>query len=153
MRKWLVLALCLVWSGVAYAGPFEDALDAYKRQDYATAMRLLRPLADQGHANAQNNLGYMYANGEGVPENDAEAVKWYRKAADQGDANAQNNLGYMYANGEGVPENFVQAYKWWNLAAAQGYEPAKTNKGIIEKKMTREQIAEAQKLSAEWKPK
>ena len=56
----------------------------------------------RGTPDAQNNLGVMYANGEGVPEDDAEAVRWYRLAADQGDADAQYNLGVMYANGEGV---------------------------------------------------
>ena len=54
----------------------------------------------------------MYEFGEGVPENDAEAVKWYRKAADQGHAQAQYNLGVMYYNGDGVPENHVRAYVW-----------------------------------------
>ena len=88
----------------------------------------------------------------GVTKNDAEAVKWFHKAADQGVAAAQYNLGAMYGNGEGVTENAVQAYKWWNIAAAQGHENAKKNKAIIEKEMTREQIAEAQKLSAEWEP-
>ena len=116
MRKWVILAVCLASSGIAYAGPFEDGVAAWKRQDYATALRLFRPLADQGDVYAQASLAYMYANGEGVPEND------------------------------------VQAYKWWNLAAAQGHADAKANKAIVEKKMTREQIAEAQKLSAEWKP-
>ena len=95
----------------------------------------------------------MYDNGEGVAENDAEAVKWYRLAAEQGDAAAQSNLGLMYDNGEGVPESKVDAYLWWNLAAAQGLADAKTNKGIVEKEMTREQIAEAQRRSAAWKPK
>ena len=75
-----------------------------------------------------------------------------RKAADQGLAEAQSNLGFMYEKGEGVPEDDVQAYKWWNLAAAQGDDAAKRNKAIIEKEMTREQIAEAQRLSTEWKP-
>ena len=114
---------------------------------------VIRQLAEQGNAGAQYNLGVMYANGEGVAENDAEAVKWYRLAADQGDAEAQINLGYMYAKGEGVPESQVDAYFWWNLAAAQGIAGAKTNKAIIEKQMTREQIAEAQRRSAAWKPK
>ena len=56
-------------------------------------MRLLRPLADQGDATAQYDLGLMYAKGQGVPQDYAEAVKWFRKAADQGDASAQYNLG------------------------------------------------------------
>ena len=94
----------------------------------------------------------MYANGEGASKDYAKAVYWYRKAAKQGDTDAQLNLGLKYAKGEGVPENKVKAYVWWSLAAAQGHEKAKRNKGIVKKKMTREQIAEAQKLSSEyWK--
>ncbi len=91
----------------------------------------------------------MYANGEGVPENDAEAVKWYRKAAEQGDASAQLNLGFMYYKGTGVPENDVKAYQWFSLAAAQGNSTAQSNKPIIAKLMTPAQIAEAQRLSTE----
>ena len=64
--------------------------------------------------------GVMYDFGEGVPENDAEAVKWYRKAADQGHAQAQSNLGVMYVKGEGVPENDAEAFKWYRKAADQG---------------------------------
>ncbi len=79
-------------------------------------------------------------------------MKWYRLAADQGLALAQVSLGAMYADGEGVAENAVQAYKWWNIAAAQGDATAKKSKAIVEKKMTWEQITEAQNLSAEWKP-
>jgi hypothetical protein len=98
-------------------------------------------------------LGDKLRLGEGVPKNAAEAVKWYRLAAAQGLASAQYNLGLMYADGEGVPKNDAEAYFWWNLAAAQGNENAKTNRDIVEKKMTREQIAEAQRRSAAWKPK
>ena len=92
----------------------------------------------------------MYDNGEGVTEDDVEAVKWFRKSAEQGFAGAQYNLGVMYANGEGVAEDYVMGYMWYNLAVAQGHGIAKKNKGIISEEMTREQIAEAQKLSREW---
>jgi len=71
-------------AGSAVAGPLEDGETAYNRGDYATALRLLRPLADQGNAAAQTKLGLMYENGYGVSQNFAEAVKWYRKAADAG---------------------------------------------------------------------
>jgi TPR repeat protein len=118
----------------------------------AEAVKWYRRAAAQGNAKAQHNLGIMYDKGEGVLENDAEAVKWYRRAADQGRAKAQGNLGGMYANGEGVPEDDVQAYMWLNLSAAQGDETAIANKDVMRKLMTPEQIAEAQKLSAEWKP-
>ena len=89
----LVAIISLGVGSAAVAGPFEDAFDAYNRGDFETALRLWQPLADQGNASAQYNLGLMYDKGEGVAENDAEAVKWYRKAADQGRATAQSNLG------------------------------------------------------------
>ena len=66
-------------------------------------------LAEQGFAEAQHNLGLMYSNGEGVPENDVEAVRWYRLAAEQGNALAQDKLGFAYAWGEGLPENDAEA--------------------------------------------
>ena len=72
----------------------------------------VRQAAEQGYAYAQNNLGVMYANGRGVPKDDAEAVRWFRLAAEQGDAAAQYNLGLMYANGEGVPKDDAEAVRW-----------------------------------------
>ena len=110
----------------------------------------VRVLAEQGDAIAQYNLGLMSASGRGVPEDDVEAVRWYRLAADQGYATAQYNLGNRYANGEGVPEDDLLAYMWWNLAAAQGNETAQSNKAQAESRMTRDQIAEAQRMSTEW---
>ena len=106
-------------------------------------------LASQGNVQAQYNLGLMYANGEGVSEDDAEAVKWYRLAADQGNAIAQFNLGVMYANGEGVPSNSVIAYAWLNIAAASGDKNTIHNRSIVEAKMTSSQITAAQQLSTE----
>ena len=88
-----------------------------------------RRLAEQGNAEAQFSLGLMYDNGEGVPENDAEAMRWYRLAAEQDDADAQVNLGVMYANGEGVPEDDAEAVRWFRLAAEQGYADAQNNLG------------------------
>ena len=89
----------------------------------------------------------MYDNGEGVPEDDRQAVFWYRKAADQGNASAQLNLGLMYANGEGVPEDYVRAYAWGNLAAAQADEDAERLRAELRQWMTSAQIAEGQALS------
>ena len=92
----------------------------------------------------------MYGTGRGVPQDFVEAARWFRLAAEQGMAEAQASLGNMYARGEGVPQDDVLAYMWHNLAAAQGNEIAQDNKDIIEEDMTREQIAEAQRLSREW---
>ncbi len=114
----LVLACGAV--GPVAAGPLEDGLAAYSIKDYATALRLWRPLAAQGHASAQYNLGFMYFNGQGVPKDDAEAVKWYRLAAAQGNAYAQRDLAFMYDYGRGVPQNYVETAKWYRAAAQQG---------------------------------
>jgi hypothetical protein len=104
----LLVILATVAAGVA--GPIEDAGAAHERGEYATALRLLRPLADHGVAEAQRELGFMYYNGEGVPQNYAEAVKWYRLAADQGLTGAQHDLGVMYLKGQGVPQDYVLAH-------------------------------------------
>lgn len=79
-----------------------------------------RKAAERGDADAQNNLGASYANGDGVLQNYALAVKWYHKAAKQGNSMAQKNLGVCYFNGQGVPRDFVEAYKWYSVAAANG---------------------------------
>jgi uncharacterized protein len=141
-------------AGSSAAGPREDeasAYSAYRRADYATAMRLFRPLADQGRADARCTLGFMYGNGQGVPQNYSEAVKWYRLAADQGRADAQNNLGRMYDNGMGVPQDYVLAHIWFSLSAAQGYKDASKNRDAVAERMTPAQIAEAQKGARDWK--
>ena len=91
----------------------------------------LQQRAEQGHADAQSRLGYMYDTGEGVPQDDVEAVKWYRLAADQGHDAAQYLLGVMYNSGRGVPQDYTQAFIWYRLAAAQGYAAAQYNLGVL----------------------
>ena len=88
----LTLVFLLATSCSENAGPYENGLAAYQRGDYATALHFWRPLAERGVAQAQNNLGLMYANGQGVPQDDAEAVKWFRLAAEQGDVYKQHKL-------------------------------------------------------------
>jgi uncharacterized protein len=104
----------------AAAGPVDDAVAAANRGDNATALRLLRPLAERGDAAAQYCLGLMYANGKGVSRDYAAAVTWYRKAADQDYDHAQVLLGAMYATGKGVPKSDLQAFRWYRKAADQG---------------------------------
>jgi uncharacterized protein len=174
----------------------DAAYAAYQRGNYATALRHLSPLADQGDPRAQSLLGLMYYHGRGVPQDDPEAAKWFRLAADQGDAPALFNLGVMYAEGQGVPQDYAEAVKWYRLAADHGHAQAQYNLGLsyargegvsqdyvsahmwfnlaashfaasdtrnhdlavrnrdlAASKMTREQIAEAQNLAREWKPR
>jgi len=157
----LIAALCggvtLGLTAPAWAG-FDEGMAAHERGDYATALREWSPLAEQGHAGAQNNLGFMYRNGQGVPQDYAEALQWYRKAAEQGHAEAQNNLGFMYEDGQGVPQDYAHAHMWYNLAASsfppgEKRDNAVKNRDIFAKKMTPAQISEAQKLAREWRPK
>ncbi len=115
-------------------------------------------LMAQANVEVQYNLGLMYYKGQGVPQDDAEALKWFRKAAAQDLAAAQNSLGVMYVNGQGVPQDYAQAHMWYNLAASsfppgEDLDRAVKNRDIVAKKMTPAQISEAQKLAREWKPK
>jgi TPR repeat protein len=119
------LAVCLL-TQTAVAGPLEDAQTAFNRQDYASAFKLMQPLAEQGVPAAQTALGWMYARAEGTNLDFREAMKWYQRAADQGYAEAQYLLGKVYENKEGVPYNGPEAVKWYKLAADQGFTEAQT---------------------------
>ena len=114
-----VVGALLFSAGSAWAD-WDNGWAAYNRGDYAAALQEWRPLAEQGLAKAQYNLGLMYADGKGVPQNHAEAVKWYRKAAEQGDADAQAKLGKMYRTGKGVAKSRAIARSWYLKAAEQG---------------------------------
>jgi len=122
-------------------------------QDYKEAMKWYRKAADQGYASAQYIVGDMYDNGWGVTQDYAEAVRWHRKAANQGYAPAQTNLGFMYSIGQGVTLDLVQAHMWYNLSAMKGKKIAREVRDLLAKVMTPAQIAEAQRLAREWKPK
>ena len=95
----------------------------------------------------------MYEGGLGVPEDYASAVMWFRRAADQGLKTAQWDLGLMYENGFGVQRDYVQAHMWYNLSATQGWAVAADARNKLERAMTPAQIAEAQGLAREWKPR
>jgi len=127
-------------------------------QNRAEAMKWYRLAADQGYVRAQHNLGAKYEGGYGVLQNYAEAMKWFRLAADQGDFWSQLELAFLYEKGNGVPQNYVLAHMWYNLANTVG-DPeywaasAARDRDKVAAKMTPAQIAEAQRLAAEWKPK
>ena len=127
----LLLILFAFAAGPVVAGPLEDGDAAYGKGDYATALRLWQPIAEQGDASAQYNLGVMYEKGRGVPQGYAAAVTWWRKAADQGNASAQNNLGLMYDKGWGVPQDYAAAVSWYRKAADQGNAVAQFSLGVM----------------------
>ena len=139
---------------IALTGPtqadFDAGIAAFERGDYATALQELRPLAEQGHAEAQNYLGWMYRWGLGVPMDDAEAVKWYRKAAEQGIAEYMTRLASMYLLDWGVPQDDVKAHMWYDLAAAAGDKDAREFRDNLAREMTLVDISMAQELAREW---
>ena len=126
----IVTVFLTAFGGITYAD-FNDGWVASKEGDYKTAFNEWKPLAEQGYAGAQLNLGVMYANGKGVLKDDKQATKWYQKAADQGDADAQHSLGWMYGNGRGVLKDYKQAVKWYQKAADQGGADAQHNLGVM----------------------
>ena len=100
---------------------------AYNSSDFATAMRIFRPLAEHGQILAEYTIGLMYANGQGVPQDYAEALKWHRKAAEQGEPKAQFSVGVMYFKGLGTAKDPAEAFKWYLRAANQGEPTAQYN--------------------------
>lgn len=128
------IMIALLAIGAASAGSFDDAVTAYKRGDYTNAFKTFMLDAEVGNADAQVNVGAMYANGEGVDQNFDEAIRWYRLSAEQGNAAAQNKLGAMYDDGMGVAQNFEEAAKWYRRSAEQGNVGAQINLGVMHAK-------------------
>jgi TPR repeat protein len=140
------------FAAISAAADFSTGLAAYNKGDYAAAVKEWRPLADEGVAAAQYNLGLMYLDGHGVPQDPAEAVKWFKRSADQDYTQAQHNLGAMYGAGQGVKRDYVQAYKWLNICAAKGNTGCESQRDLIAKKLKVSQLTTAQRLSSEFTP-
>jgi TPR repeat protein/S1-C subfamily serine protease len=121
-------------------------------KNHVEAVKWFRKAAEQNYGEAQVNLAISYERGAGVPKDYAEAVKWFNKAAEQDKTEAQLELGVCYAQGQGVPKDEIEAYKWFLLAAAKGNEGAKNNAAILERRMTRYEIAQGQKLARDFRP-
>ena len=118
-----------------------------------------RRAAEQGLAQAQLNLGVMYDEGYGVPQNYVEAAMWYRRAAEQGLAQAQIILGINYGLGRGVPQDSVRAHMWFNLAASSSAadtdarERALKARNLVTQRLSPEELARARRMAHEWQPR
>ena len=110
---------------------FGKGLEAYKNQNFPSALREWKPLAKKGVAQAQSNLGVMYSQGTGVPKDYKMALRWWKKAANQGHIQAYFNLGVMFHKGNGVEFDIERAIKWYTLAAKQGMAKAQFNLAFI----------------------
>ena len=111
------------------AADFQKGFEAHLKGDYISAIKEWGPLAAQGDAAAQFNIGNMFDFGKGVAEDNAQAVYWYNKSAEQGNANAQYALGWMYENGEGVVKDLAMAFRWYKRSAERNHPAAQTNLG------------------------
>jgi TPR repeat protein len=130
MKKMIFAALLAGFINMANAG-FDEGLAAFNAGNFSLALKEFEPLAEQGDARAQYNLGVMYAKGWGVPQDDIQAAILYRKAAAQGDSAAQYDLGAIYKSGRGVPQDDTLALSWFHEAAEQGNLLAQSNLGAM----------------------
>jgi len=137
VRRIVVAALLLAMGAAmpAWAGDRDDCRGpeptTLLKTDPVRVATACRKLAEMGNAMGQSRLGVLYATGQGVPQDDAEAAKWYRKSAEQGYVAGQVNLGAAYADGRGVPKDDAMAADWFRKAAVHGYAPAQVNLGIM----------------------
>jgi uncharacterized protein len=146
----LLLSLAIAIPALA---DFATGLAAYQKGDFTTAAKEWRTLAEDGDAASQYNLGLLYVDGHGVPQDYAEAVKWFRRAAEQGYTQAQHNLGAMYGSGQGVHRDYLEAYKWLNICSAKGNAGCTSQRDQVAKKLKPAQISQAQRLSSEFAPR
>ena len=126
----LVLVPLLLPAGVR-AGDYEDGRNAYITGNYAKALTLLKPLAEDGDPNAQKIMGIMYDYGQGVTKDPVQALHWYTLAATQGDPAVQYQVGAKYFRGDGVKQDYHEAAKWWELSANGGQVDAQFNLGLM----------------------
>ena len=150
MMKRLLLTGCLLYAIAPAQADFESGMAAFENEEFEEAARLWRPVALEGHAEAQLNMGMLHETGQGVDRNLPEAVEWYRKAADRGVGTAQFDLGGMYFLAKGVEEDLVEAYKWLSLAAMNEIDEADTAFYLCIDRMSAEEIALAQSRTEEW---
>jgi len=125
-----VILAAMLFGEAVVSAPLDDARDALQRGDLGYALTVLRPLADEGNAEAQYFLGSMYATGRGQPQSYAEAEKLIRKSAEKGHAPAQYSLGGMYQQGLGVSRDDVEAVRWYRRAAEQDFILAQHSLGM-----------------------
>jgi len=135
----------------AYSADFAAGLSAYQAKDYLTAAREWTPLAEKGHPAAQFNLGLLYLDGTGVPQDPQQAILWFRRSADQGYAKAQYNLGVLLAAGEVVKRDPVNAHMWFNLCAAAGDGKCARKRDELASSMRPKDVLEARKRATRWK--
>ena len=128
-ETWAYIAIKSIYSDIKSKAV--NIVNNIVRDNEPDPLEIYRKSAEQGNAEAQNNLGLAYYNGEIVSRDLSEAIKWFTKAAEQNHADSQFILGDMYYNGEGVPQNYAESIKWLMKAAEQNHPDAQFFLGSI----------------------
>ena len=126
-----IFILLFFFASSSYAATYEDGKKAYLAQDYGRALEILKPLAENGNAQAQITMGLMYDYGHGVEKSASESIKWYLMAAEQGVPLVQHDMGVKYFQGQGVEQNYDEAAKWWEMSANAGIADSQFNLGLM----------------------
>ena len=129
----LLMSVIIGFSTPAISDDWADAAEAYESRDYETALGLLTSLSEQGYAEAQFQLGFMYLQGLGTATDEPKAFEWYMASAQQGYAPAQFNVGSLFAIGVGVTKDDTKAVEWYGYAAEQKYPAAQHNLALMYK--------------------
>ncbi|MFZ6875173.1 tetratricopeptide repeat protein [Undibacterium sp. Di27W] len=127
----IFLMSCALAMGTACADDFSDGVSYYEQGDFDSALESFKAAAAKGNADAQFNLGLMFLNGEGVPQDYKQALRWFEQSASKDNVRAQVNIGRMYAKGKGMLSNHGVAATWFKKAADQGYADAQYSLGIL----------------------
>lgn len=130
----------------------EEAGKAYVEGNYRKAVLMFLPEAEDGNAEAQVNIAFMYYCGMHVEKDPSVAAEWYKKAAERNNVTAQFSLGTLYENGEGVNRDIEEAYFWYNLAEKQGDKDSQKLRRELEQTLSAAQISRAKSRIATWKP-
>jgi TPR repeat protein len=155
-RRWILPLLALTVVTSSRADSLADGVRAYALEIYPRSASILFARAEKGDPLAQTYIGVMYIRGQGLPQNFEAAAHWLHLAAESDVPAAQYFLGLLYDKGEGVAQDFVLAQAWLNLAVAHA-EPAWRSRwalirDAVAAKMSRDDLAEAQRLALDWRP-
>ena len=151
MKKLLV---CILFIFIGSQASSEDVYsgkiaEAYRAGEYAKALKICKPLVEQGDAKAQFWFGIMHDEGNGVLKDKTEAVKWYLLSAKQAYSHAQYNLGYMHKEGEGVLKDYMASHMWYNISSANGHPYAGEWRDKVADVMTPDAIEKATEMARE----
>ena len=136
---------------------YEEGLSAAQKDNYKTAFKKWKKLAQKGNVQVQATVAVLYHTGQGVKKDYKKAFYWYKKAAEKGNSQSQANLGVMYAKGTGTKRDIVQSYAWYSVAAAANKDKKVGNElwGIdaVSAMLSKKQMEKAKRLAKQYTKK